>query len=196
MLAIQAIRLQWTKNERNPKAAALRRTIGKPEKLEHSFISNGENCFLNRKNYIQNGFELSLLKSSKEILNADQGTFYQTPDAIRIPSIQIFPVKNTWQIRWFSESYSYRPIRKGYNEYFYDRHSEFCGKALCNEKAFTLKIGESGKIRYNYRITGYHGWYYEMYYLYFVYTDNDVIEENIFTNAEYDYTYEQMADLF
>lgn len=62
-----------------------------------------------------------------------------------------------------------------------------------NETAFVLEEGQSGVIRWNNRFSSYHGQWYEQYQAFFVNTDT--IEPKVF-NRDYDYEYQQLADLF
>lgn len=62
-----------------------------------------------------------------------------------------------------------------------------------NETTFILEEHQSGKIKWNNRFTFYHGQWYEQYHIYLVNTEQ--IHENIFVR-EYDFSYQQMADMF
>lgn len=62
-----------------------------------------------------------------------------------------------------------------------------------NETAFVLWEGQSGVLKYNYRYTSYHGQWYKCYYVYIV--NGKILTKDIFLR-EYDYEYDQLADLF
>lgn len=126
----------------------------------------------------------------------NKGFFYETPDDIAIPGIRLIQDSDAYRIMWHSLDVNgrYKPMRHGRNEEFYAKDSEFAGKNICNETAFVLSPGESGKIAFNYRCVGYDGQHYEQYVVYFVNTER--LTEDIFTQAVYPYEYRQMADLF
>lgn len=126
----------------------------------------------------------------------NKGFFYETPADIMIPSIRLMQEGDTYRIMWYSLDMNgrYKPMRHGRNEDFYTKDSAFAGKNICNETAFMLAPGESGRIMFNYRCVGYDGQHYEQYVVYFVNTEE--LAENTFTKAEYSHEYRQMADLF
>ncbi len=64
---------------------------------------------------------------------------------------------------------------------------------VLNETAFVLDEGQSGIVRWNNRFTSYHGQYYEQYQAFFV--NVDTFDQKVFIR-DYDFEYQQLADLF
>lgn len=132
----------------------------------------------------------------KQVEVKNKGFFYESPDDIVIPSIRLIQEGDTYRIMWHSLDVNgrYKAMRHGRNEEFYANTSVFAGKNVCNETAFILSPGESGKIMFNYRCVGYDGQHYEQFVVYFINTEK--LTEDTFTQTEYSYEYRQMADLF
>lgn len=98
------------------------------------------------------------------------------------------------RIKWFDQGLG-MPRRRGGNEDFMKQGARLAGQPnVLNETAFILNKDESGRLKYNYRMQYFDG---EQYYLcYDVYLVNaDVLTREVFLR-EYDYEYDQMADLF
>lgn len=75
-----------------------------------------------------------------------------------------------------------------------NKGSPFSGQPnVLNETAFLLDEGKSGLLKYNYRHISYHGQWYKCYYVYIVNTK--VLTQDVFIR-NYDYEYNQLADLF
>lgn len=225
MLAVQLIKLIWEKDQRNPKASAERQKLLRPLHLECDLKGSGiffnENIYYqtnsgvisfseSQRNFVYYIYDNFPVKTNDNRLDRDllkiredeirkKGSFYATPEDIRITSVQIVPQGNIYRIMWHYEDNVhapvYRPIRRGRNEDFNDRSSPFFGKNILNETAFVLGKNECGRMMYNYRVTGYEeGPHYELYCVFLVNTDK--LSQDTFTKAEYKYDYDRMAYLF
>lgn len=216
MLAVQMIQITWTKEHRNPEASVQRRQFLRPHPLSEQADLHGSGIFLNRLDYLQSQGEILTSAAYKRkftrysdenaqhryLLNiskaeqAHSGMWFARPEELQLPCVNIRQEGSAFRIFWHQDTtYSgKRPIRTGHNEEFYDSHSPFCGKNLCNETAFILQNGESGRMQYNYRVTTYEGQYYEQYCIYFVHTD--IMTPDLFTSADYTHEYNQLAHLF
>ncbi len=128
-----------------------------------------------------------------------KGTFYadilalEKRDLLRCISI-IEEGNDCYRIKWFDQGIG-MPRRRGGNEDFMKRGAKLAGQPnVLNETAFILKKGESGLLKYNFRMQYFDGeQYYLCFYVYMVNTD--VLTRDAFLR-KYDYEYEQMADLF
>ena len=128
-----------------------------------------------------------------------KGTFYadilalEKRDLLRCISI-IEEGNDCYRIKWFDQGIG-MPRRRGGNEDFMKRGAKLAGQPnVLNETAFILKKGESGLLKYNFRMQYFDGeQYYLCFYVYMVNTD--VLTRDVFLR-KYDYEYEQMADLF
>lgn len=225
MLAIEKIKMSWTKRNRTPKSAVEREQYYKTKKIDDSVELSGRGIFVKEDNYIQmdnlilsseayqKTYANDLRKNChtserkeqeirrKQLLRIqeterrNQGMFYQDVSEIHIPGIKIIPEDNEkYKIMWHSLEGCYKPVRKGRNEAFKVPDEEFSGRNICNETVFVLDRGEGGCIRYNYRCVGEEEPYYEYYCLFFVNAKH--ITREVFTQGNYVYEYEQLADLF
>ena len=129
----------------------------------------------------------------KESIRKSQGAFYDAAK-LDIPCVSFFEEpENAWRVRWYDDGRG-MPRRRGGNEQCYERGAKLAGRVnTLNETAFFLKPGEAGVLKYNYRFTSYEGQWYKCYYTYVV--NAKMLTREVFLR-EYDYTYEQMADLF
>lgn len=216
MLAIQIIRITWTKEHRNPEASVQRRQVFRPHSLSEQADLHGSGVFLNTISYLQMQNEILTSAAYKRkftryfdenaqhryLLNiakaeqAHSGMWFACPEELHFPCVNIRQEGSAFRILWHhDDTYSGKhPIQTGHNEEFHDSHSPFCGKNLRNETAFLLQNGESGRIQYNYRVTTYEGQHYEQYCIYFVHTDT--LTHDLFKFADYTHEYNQLAYLF
>ena len=110
-----------------------------------------------------------------------------------LPNIEIIQDGLTYRIKWFDNGDG-KVRRRGGNEDFGKKGTKLSGYPnTLNETAFVLDLGQSGIIKWNNRFSSYHGQWYEQYQVYLVNAES--IESNIFIR-DYDFEYEQLADLF
>ena len=125
-------------------------------------------------------------------LRQQEGAFYSL-EKVQIPCIEIVEEQESYRIRWFDDGTG-NIRRRGGNEDLYRAGAKFTGKPnLRNETAFVLREGESGVVRFNNRYTSYEGQCYKQYVVYFVNTVKLSTDEFL---REYDFSYNQLADLF
>lgn len=126
-------------------------------------------------------------------IQRDKGTFYNI-DKIYIPCVKI--IKETgksYRIRWF-EGGPGKPARHGRNEDFGVKGAKLAGcPGILNETAFILKEGDSGILKYNYRISSFEAEWYKCYYIYIV--NIKKLYSDVFIR-NYTYEYNQLADLY
>ncbi len=144
--------------------------------------------FMGRDEHTQ---KMAYLRS--QTIKREKGAFYPT-DKISIPGVEIIEeADQCWRIRWFDNGRG-MPRRRGGNEDFGKKGSRLAGQpSTLNETAFILRKGDSGILKYNYRLTSYNGQWYECYYIYMVNTD--ILCRDVFLR-KYDYEYSQLAYLF
>ncbi len=148
----------------------------------------------NPKLPVHDEHEHFLLKLDK-LQEQRKGMFYKNISETDISGIDIVDENGKYTIKWLSfELKAFKPIRSGYNEDFNRKGAKAQGKRIMCKTAFILDKGESGKVDFNYRVTGEYGQHYEQYSIYFVNTDK--LEYDSFLNGKYQYKYSQMADLF
>ena len=188
MLMIQFIKIKWYKEDRTPQGSLVRRQYFRPCVLKdlHSISEDDDICLV-RMNYTQKG---------KDVLAEDKNgsiESYANLDIISIPNIKLIKEDNAFRIKWFDDE-SGNVRRRGGNEDFRKKGTKLSGYPnVLNETAFVLEEGQSGIVRWNNRFSSYHGQWYEQYQAFFVNTDT--IEPKVF-NRDYDYEYQQLADLF
>ena len=185
MLAILEVKMQWTKENRSPQGAARRKQYFNPIRLEPTDILFGDGIFVKKCVYTQ---------QENSVLSAiEPGAFYSLGE-IDIPCVEILEeTDGSYRIKWHDSEHG-MPRRRGGNEDLYKKGTKFAGRPnLLNETACILQKGEAGVLKYNYRLTSYHGQWYDCYYIYIVNTED--LSRNLFIR-QYDYEYNQLADLF
>lgn len=184
MLCILYLTVSWTKSDRNPQGSLIRKQYLKPYPVDtYSVPFDNELVFKTNLNYEQNGENMTLAKSSN-VCDLKE---------IAIWNIAIEKEADSYRIKWHEETIG-DVNRRGGNE-DYGRKGTSLSKFpnRLNEKAFVLNPGQSGVISWNNRFTSYHGQKYVQYQAYFINTDS--IDVNMFIR-EYDFKYQQLADLF
>jgi len=202
MLAIQCIKMYWTKENRTPKGSVMRKEYYFPEQIDSSVLlePNESDCFVQKRFYTQMdkvyiSTEYNKLFGNRNNTEKDNlGIFLSDVKDVEIPGIEIVKEDDDYRIRWYSLENGYQPVRKGYNEVYNLKNCKCSGKQIKCETAFVLHKGEAGKIEYNYRYTSYHGQHYEQYCIFFVNTE--CLTYSLFVKAKYEKTYSEMADLF
>ncbi len=219
MLAVQMIKITWTKEHRNPEASVQRRRFLRPHLLSERADLHGSGIFLNKVDYLQSQGEILTSAAYKRkftrysdenaqhryLLNiskaeqAHSGMWFACPEELQLPCVNIRQEESMFRILWhYDTTYSgKRPIRTGHNEEYHDVNSQFYGKDIRNETAFLLHRGEAGKLQFNYRVAFYDyemRQHYEQYCIYFVHTDT--LSRDLFTSADYMHEYSQLAHLF
>lgn len=206
-----------------PKDAIQREQYYKPVLIEEDVPLIGKGIFLKECDYEQVGSQIHsdrekavLEKKNKPFAGLDRyeeqsafraeqalqkrkGIFYddilalEKRDLLRCISI-IEEADDCYRIKWFDQGIG-MPRRRGGNEDFMKRGAKLAGQPnVLNETAFILKKGESGLLKYNFRMQYFDGeQYYLCFYVYMVNTE--VLTRDVFLR-EYDYAYDQMADLF
>ena len=198
MLYVLFKQIRWTKSERTPENAVRRQECLEPVAVYVPPGSGAETdtaFLLKELFYVQSDDLISEVRNRrapggrKEM--PDIGGFRSVPlDTHPIRDIGILKQDNCYQIRWF-DSGAGNVRRRGGNEDFRKRGTEFCGDPYrLNETAFILREGQGGMIRWNNRFSSYHGWWYEEYRAYFVSTIRP--DSNMFLR-DWDFRYEQMA---
>lgn len=186
MLAILQIKMEWTKENRTPAGSKRRQEYYKPIRIEPDVLLSGDGIFVKKCDYLQQGEEIlyAVEVSEKNVLSLDK---------LAIPCIEIIEeAEQCYRIKWFDDGRG-MPARRGGNEDLYVKGARLAGRVnTLNETAFILREGESGILKYNYRLTSYDGQWYECYYVYVVNTGK--LSPNIFIR-DYTYTYSQLADL-
>ena len=221
MLAILMIEMEWYKKDRTPTGAVLRQKYYMPRKISEHVNLSGTGIFYKQCRYCQNGeiilsnedveqklaykkhkgkaftgseekqMRLAMLGSKRR--QKEQGFFYML-DQLNIPCLTISEEsKNSYRVKWYDDMQG-KPRRKGGNEDFGKKGTRFAGQPnLLNETAFILNTGQSGILKYNYRCTYYEGQWYKGYYVYMV-NEKELTYDVFLRN--YDYEYNQLADLF
>lgn len=224
MLAVLLIEMKWLKENRSPAGAAQRQKYYRPLKIEDDVDLAGEGVFLKKCQYFQEGNSVfcdagvctksdekmqeqekgkpftagdecrhKMARLRNQGINQEKGAFYAVNE-LEIPCITVSEEQNNRiRIKWF-DSGEGMPRRRGGNEDLYKRGAKLAGKPnVCNETAFVLEQGQSGVLKYNYRYTFYSGQWYKCYYVYAV--NAKVLTRDIFIR-NYDFEYNQLADLF
>lgn len=138
-------------------------------------------------------YEQKSAQRRHERIRRERGTFYLL-EKIDIPCISIEEEQNNcYRIKWFDNGCG-MPRRRGGNEDFGKKGHKLAGQPnVLNETAFILEEGKAGVLKYNYRCSYYDGQWYKCYYVYVV--NEKVLTQEIFLR-DYDYEYNQLADLF
>ena len=188
MLIILLIQINWNKEDRNPQGSLERKKYLKPVILRdlHSISEKADVC-LARMYYTQKG---------KDVFEGDKNGIIENDTNladIHVPNIEILKEDNVYRIKWFDDGKG-NVRRRGGNEDFRKKGAKLSGYPnVLNETAFVLENGQSGIVRWNNRFSSYHGQWYEQYQAFFVNTDS--VDPQVFMR-DYDFDYQQLADLF
>ncbi len=224
MLAILLIEMEWLKENRTPASAILRQKYFGPIKIEDEVNLSGEGIFVKKCKFYQRGdsiysgvesadrldkilyeesrgkaftgsdeYEQKMARKRKDAVTKDKGAFCNI-DKLEIPCITVVEeTDNRYRIKWFDNGKG-MPRRRGDNEDFGKKGTRLAGQPnVLNETAFVLEEGQAGLLKFNYRKTYYSGQWYECYYVYVV--NARELSRDVFMR-EYDYEYDQLADLF
>lgn len=223
MLAILLIEMEWLKESRTPEGAVARQQYYKPVLIEEEVNLTGEGVFVKRCKFYQKGnkvqsasemvniqtiqlnkftrgrnftgndeYEQRRMRKGMQSINNARGVFVPI-ERIDIPCIAVEKEENNYRIKWF-DCRGGMPRRRGGNEDFGKTGKKMAGEPnVLNETAFVLEEGKAGLLKYNYRYTSYHGQWYKCYYVYVV--NCKELTRDIFVR-DYDYEYNQLADLF
>lgn len=219
MLAVQMIQITWTKEHRNPSAAALRRQFFQPHLLADDVNLAGDGVFISRQEFVHSGEtiiptseyvrqlqeqsgkcrSMKVLQTIAETETAFSGNWSSLEKHMDFEHFSVLQEGDVFRVRWHYDDGKCRkmPIRNGHNEEYHDLNSQFYGKDIRNETAFLLHHGEAGKLQFNYRVAFYDyemRQHYEQYCIYFVHTD--IMTRDLFTSADYTHEYNQLAHLF
>lgn len=220
MLAIQYIKMYWTKENRTPEGSLMRKNYYKPDKIDSSVNLDGLDAeiFVQKRHYTQKDIMYTDTEYNKKFGNYFVNASGPTESAERERKRKYLLEQNVAEkdnrgkfydsvesvkipgIEIIKEDDAYRIIwyslDRGYQpvrkgyNQFYHKN----GKRIKHETAFVLKKGEAGKIEYNYRYTSYYGQHYEQFCIYIINTDE--INHNTFVDAKYEKQYNELVDLF
>lgn len=192
MLAVLLIEMKWYKNDRTPAGAVLRKQFYTPKEIDEGVDLSGSGIFYKQCYYCQSG---DYVITNEGVADSFKSRcFFYSLDDLNIPCIAISEEsENSYRIKWYDNGQG-MPRRKGGNEDFHKKGARFAGQPnILNETAFVLEEGKSGLLKYNYRYTSYEGQWYKCYYVYIV--NEKKLTYDIFLR-DYDYEYDQLADLF
>ena len=184
MLCILYLTVSWTKDDRNPQGSLVRKQYIKPYPVDtFSIPFDNELVFRTYLHYEQHGTEMTLKKGC--------GVFDLKELGIR--NIAIEKEEDSYRIKWYEEDIG-DVRRRGGNEDYKRKGARLrsCPNLL-NETAFVLKPGQAGSVSWNNRFTSYHGQHYTQYQVYLINANS--IDVDMFIR-DYDYEYQQLADLF
>ncbi len=224
MLAILSIEMEWLKENRTPAGAIQRQKYFAPVKIEDVVNLSGDGIFVKKCKFYQRGdsvfssvesadrldeilyekdrgkafagsdeYEQKMARKRKDAVAKDKGAFYNI-DKLDIPCITVVEEPdNRYCIKWFDNGKG-MPRRRGGNEDFGKKGARLAGQPnVLNETAFVLTEGQAGLLKFNYRKAYYSGQWYECYYVYVV--NAKELSRDVFMR-EYDFEYDQLADLF
>lgn len=218
MLAIQCIKMYWTKENRTPEGSVMRRAYYAPAPIDSSVILEPKDAefFVQRRLYVQTdkvytntdynrlygnryinatGLTETQQQERKRQFLLEQNRMEQDNLGLFYSDVKAINIPG---IKIVKEADAYRiqwySLEHGYQPVRRGYNEQSWGRNIRCETAFVLEKDESGKIEYNYRYTSYHGQHYEQYCIYFIHTEN--ITSNSFVKANYEKVYTELADLF
>lgn len=224
MLAILLVEIEWLKENRTPAGAIQRQKYFAPVKIEDEVNLTGDGIFVKKCKFYQRGdsvsssvesaarldkilyedgrgkaftgsdeYEQKMAGRRSKAIEKDKGSFYSL-DKLDIPCITVVEEPNNrYCIKWFDNGTG-MPRRRGGNEDFCKKGAKLAGQPnVLNETAFVLEEGQAGLLKFNYRKAYYSGQWYECYYVYVV--NAKELSRDVFMR-EYDFEYDQLADLF
>lgn len=196
MLFILFQQIIWYKKDRTPQGAVIRRQYLKPGSvLEVPVDPDKDEVILWARFLTQDGNQMQeKTRIYKSPLDKGQLLLKKKFMDEVANNLEIRKEGDSYRILWL-ETCCGRVIRRGGDEDFPGNWQRLIREdpGLLHETAFVLKKDESGIMRWNNRFTSYSGQFYCQYEAYIVHTDTE--KTDLFLR-DYDYTYEQLADLF
>ncbi len=224
MLLIQQITLQWQKAERAAKYANIRRAFPLAYQLSPLPQQNYE-ILLHRMSYFQHGTKIQnaleaiytdfqqlpktdihfsddditrLITQRQQWIQKHTYQYYDKPSDVNCTNIIITKQDCDYIVTFCEQCCGGMPIYRGHNKDFQNIKSQFYGKNLLNETAFSLEQNHYGRILYQKRFTDIDtgNWYYKRFIFNFLHTNTKTINKNIFVSRKPDIIYTQLGDLF
>ena len=222
MLLIQEVNLTWHKPERGGAAASARQQF--PLAYVWPAESGLHNVTLHRLNFYQEGEKfldsVTEMRHSLQVcgqkmampqseidrrisqrlwqMQKYEQQFYNSADELNLTNLTLAYCGENLQVDFcYDEQRSGRPMRRGRNKDFNNRHSRMLGRDGLHENAVVLAPGQYGRLIWNERRvdcdTG--GWYYQLHVYNLLYTVRGVPANDVLIR-EPDFVYEQLADLY
>ena len=205
MLIIQETMLTWFKPERGGKFAEIR------NKLNYSFpIENkpdrSDECLLDVQRFYQKDGRFYTLEEFYRLLYSENFIRYRNdlPPPVKLSELEVKNIEFTEIDGKIQVDFSYdpqlngKPHRHGHNKDYNNEKSRYFCRDVLNETAFTLEIGQKGRILYNARFvdwdTGEH--WYEQTVINIANVKFDEFRSNIFLSQEFDFVYDKLEKLY
>lgn len=222
MLLIQNVDLTWSKRERGSECAKARRRFPLAYPLSKSmsaavavqtlsFFQHGE-TFVDSLQDMRQGLEVFLPGlgfTSEQIrqevvhrtrwIKKHQEQCYRSAADLNLTNLSIQPWQDGFELSFFYDEHrSGMPYRRGHNQDYQKIQSPLYQKDCINEVAFSLQLGQYGRILWNERRTDCdtREWYYQLH-IYNIFCLADRVPSvNLFVANEPDFVYQQLAHLY
>lgn len=215
MLVVQEIVTEWHKNERGGESAEARSRFLYAAPIEGKPCLSDE-CIFDYKRFYQKERNFYTPDEYDRLMGFGVARrlpkrTYESPvklSQLKVRNVSFVIVENQNENESETEnsvevSFSYdlqingKPARRGHNKDYNNIDSRLYGKDILNETAFVLKEGQKGRIMYNGRFTDYDTgqWWYEQTAVNIANISFGNFTSNIFLDSEFDYMYNQLADL-
>lgn len=205
MLIIQETMLTWHKPERGGKFAEARNRFDFTFPIE-SKPDRSDECLLDVQRYYQKEDRFYTLEEFHRLLYSENFIRFRNnlPIPTKLSELKVKNLEFTEIGEKIRVDFSYdpqtngKPHRHGHNKDYNNEKTRYFCRDVLNETAFTLNIGQKGRILYNARFadwdTGEH--WYEQTVINIANVKFEKFRSNIFLPREFDFVYDQTAKLY
>lgn len=195
MLLIQDICFSWSKEERNAVYAKIRAEFPMVYSLDNFPNTFRGDVLVQRLNFRQKeiAFQISYMNDL-----CRYQSYFSTQD-LNLTNLSIYLAKGRYEVTFFyDERRSGQPTRQGHNKDYHNINSPLYCHNILNETAFSLGLGQYGRVIWNERKIDYDTgeWYYQLHVLNLLHSLNKMPETNTFLIHKPDFEYKQMAVLY
>lgn len=206
MLIIQEITLVWHKPERGGKFAEARNRFDFAFPIEQKPDRSDECLFDDQRFYQKEDKFYTLDQYDKLIFPEGFARLRRKlpPPPVKLSELKVKNIQFTKIGGKIRVDFSYdpqlngKPHRHGHNKDYNNEKSRFFCRDILNETAFTLDIGQKGRIMYNARFVYYDDgthWY-EQTVINIANIESEEFRSNVFLSQSFDFVYDRLEKLY
>ncbi len=195
LLLVQDICLSWGKKERGSVYAKMRAEFPIAYLLDKPFDRLDGDVFVHHLKFWQKRtmFQTLYLKEGYRF------QFYPSAQEVNLTNLSIESEIESYKVIFFYDEHrSGQPIRRGHNKDYHNVDSLLYRHDILNETAFSLELGQYGRVVWNERNMDYDTgeWYYQLHIINLLHYPNEIPKKDIFLSHKLDFAYKQMAVLY
>lgn len=194
MLLVQDISLSWGKRERGSAYAGARAEFPPAYLLDKLPDALYGDVIVHRLDFMQKETLFQPLPGS----DAYRFQIYSSVQSLNLTNLSVQADKESYEVTFFYDARrSGRPTRQGHNKDYHNMDSSLYRHDVLNETAFSLGVGQYGRVIWNERKTDCDTgeWHYQWHVVNLVHCLDKIWKADIFLTGRPDYEYRQVAAL-